>query len=129
MQTIHSRNAPGAIGSYTQAICTGNLLFCSGQTPVNPQSMKIEERSIAGQTTRAIKNLELVLLTAGLTLHDVVKTNIYLCDMENFQEMNAAYAKCFGVHKPARTTVAVKGLPLAALIEIECIAEFKNPPL
>ena len=71
-------------------------------------------------------NLAIVLHEAGLTLSDIVKTNVYLDDMGNFADMNSAYAKCFGIHRPARTTVAVKGLPYNALVEIECIAEFKN---
>ena len=124
MQAINALNAPKAIGPYNQAIRTGNLLFCSGQTPVNPETMKMEETSIDLQTERSINNLELVLAEAGLTLLNVVKTNVYLTDMGNFEMMNAAYQKCFGTHKPARTTIAVKGLPLNAAVEIECVAEF-----
>lgn len=123
--TIHySASAPKAIGPYSQAIRTGNLLYCSGQTPVDPSTMKIEEPGIEEQTKRAIGNLRLVLEAAGLTLQQVVKTNVFLADMELFPKMNAIYAECFGEHRPARTTVAVKGLPLNALVEIECIAEF-----
>jgi 2-iminobutanoate/2-iminopropanoate deaminase len=123
MKVYFSNNAPKAIGPYSQAVQTGNLLYCSGQTPIEPESMKIEIASIEGQTKRAIKNLEAILQEAGLTLKNVVKTNVFLTDMENFSKMNAM---CFGEHRPARTTIAVKGLPYNALVEIECIAEFKN---
>ena len=126
MKIFYSINAPKAVGPYSQAIRTGNLLYCSGQTPIDPNSMKIESSDIESQTLRVIQNLETVLHEAGLTLSDVVKTNVYLSDMENFAKMNSAYAECFGTHRPARTTVAVKGLPYNALVEIECIAEFKN---
>jgi len=126
MKTFSSNNAPKAIGPYSQAIRTGNLLYCSGQTPVDPISMKIESSDAESQTLRVIQNLEIVLQEAGLTLTDVFKTNVYLSDMENFAKMNLAYAECFGTHRPARTTIAAKGLPYNALVEIECIAEFKN---
>jgi 2-iminobutanoate/2-iminopropanoate deaminase len=126
MKSYFSNNAPKAIGHYSHAILTGNLLYCSGQTPIDPASMKIESFDIEGQTLRAIQNLETVLNDSGLTLSDVVKVNVFLSDMANFSKMNSVYAGCFGLHRPARTTVAVKGLPYDALIEIECIAEFKN---
>lgn len=126
--TPHSSDkAPGAIGPYAQAIQTGHLLYCSGQTPIDPSTMAIESGDIAGQTRRALQNLEAVLQSAGLSLSDVVKVNVYLTDMANFGHMNTVYAECFGDHRPARTTVAVAGLPYQALVEIECIAEIKNP--
>ncbi len=125
MTTIFSEAAPKAIGPYSHAIRTGNLLYCSGQTPLNPESMSIETTDIGSQTRRALRNLEIVLHDAGLTLADVVKTNVYLTDMANFGAMNAVYAECFGSHRPARTTVAVLGLPHNALVEIECIAELR----
>jgi 2-iminobutanoate/2-iminopropanoate deaminase len=124
METIFSPEAPKAIGPYSQAIRTGNLLYCSGQTPIDPSTMKIEAPAIEGQTQRAIKNLEIVLQAAGLSLSAVVKTNVFLTDMSLFEKMNQEYAAAFGDHRPARTTVAVKGLPHNALVEIECIAEF-----
>ena len=126
MKSYFSNNAPKAIGSYSHAILTGNLLYCSGQTPIDPVSMKIESFDIERQTLRVIRNLETVLNDSGLTLFDVVKVNVFLSDMANFSKMNAIYAECFGLHRPARTTVAVKGLPLDALVEIECIAEITN---
>ena len=126
MKSYFSNNAPKAIGPYSHAILTGNLLYCSGQTPIDPVSMKIESFDIERQTLRVIRNLETVLNDSGLTLFDVVKVNVFLSDMANFSKMNAIYAECFGLHRPARTTVAVQGLPLDALVEIECIAEITN---
>ena len=126
MEIIDSLNAPKAIGPYSQAIRTGQSLYCSGQTPLEPDSMTICSPDIEGQTRRALQNLATVLQEAGLTLFDVVKANVYLSDMENFSKMNLVYAECFGTHRPARTTVAVRGLPHNALVEIECIAEFPH---
>ncbi len=124
MTTVFTASAPKAIGPYSQAIRTGNLLFCSGQTPFNPVTMKIESSTIEEQTKRVIQNLKSVLQEAGLNLNSVIKSNVFLSDMELFSGMNAVYAECFGEHRPARSTVAVKGLPYNALVEIECIAEF-----
>ncbi|MBI3578840.1 MAG: RidA family protein [Ignavibacteriales bacterium] len=126
MKIFYSNKAPRAIGPYSQAIRSGDLLYCSGQTPIDPVSMKIETSDVGSQTLRAIQNLEVVLHEAGLTLSDVIKTNVYLDDMGNFAAMNLVYAQCFGDHRPVRTTIAVKGLPYNALVEIECIAECKN---
>ncbi|MBA4053095.1 MAG: reactive intermediate/imine deaminase [Marivirga sp.] len=124
MKTIVNNLAPRAIGPYSQAIQTGNLLYCSGQTPIDPETMKIEVDSIEEQTKRVIENLKLVLQEAGLDLRHVVKTNVFLSDMGLFTRMNLIYTEYFGNHKPARSTVAVNGLPMNALVEIECIAEF-----
>jgi len=126
MEILFAQDAPGAIGPYSHAVRTRNLLYCSGQTPLNPATMKVEALDIEGQTKRVLDNLKLVLAEAGLTLANVVKTNVFLADMELFSEMNAVYAIYFVEHKPARSTVAVKGLPLQALVEIECIAEFNE---
>jgi 2-iminobutanoate/2-iminopropanoate deaminase len=126
MKTFNSEKAPKALGPYSQAIRTGNLLFCSGQTPVNPQSMLIEKLDITNQTLNSIRNLETVLEEAGLKLSNVVKTTVFLTDMNDFIEMNAAYENYFGTHRPARSTVAVVGLPANARVEIECIAEFND---
>ena len=125
MQTIFSPDAPKAVGPYSQGIHTGNLIYCSGQTPIDPLTMKIEVTDIEGQTRRALKNLEIVLKATGLKLSNVVKTNVYLADMGLFEKMNKEYAAVFGDHRPARTTIAVKGLPYNALVEIECIAEYQ----
>ena len=125
MKSFFSEKAPKAIGPYSQAMQTGNLLFCSGQTPLDPVTMQIEAPDIESQTRQALKNLEMVLKAAGLSLADVVKTNVFITDMDNFPLMNAVYAEVFGTHRPARSTVAVKGLPYNAVVEIECVAEFK----
>lgn len=124
MKTVFSEQAPKAIGPYSHAVRTGNLLYCSGQTPIDPDTMKIEATDIMGQTQRALENLQIVLEAEGLSLSHVVKTNVFLSDMTLFEGMNKEYASMFGAHRPARTTVAVKGLPYNALVEIECIAEF-----
>jgi 2-iminobutanoate/2-iminopropanoate deaminase len=124
MKAIVSDLAPRAIGPYSQAMQTGSLLYCSGQTPLNPTTMKIEGDSIEGQTKRVIENLRLVLQQAGLDLNHVVKTNVFITDMTLFTKMNVVYTEYFGDHKPARSTIAVVGLPMNALVEIECIAEF-----
>ncbi|WP_291287503.1 RidA family protein [Flavobacterium sp.] len=126
MKVHFSKDAPKPIGPYSYAVQSGNLLYCSGQTPIKPESMKIEISDVKGQTHRVIKNLRAVLQEAGLTLNNIIKVNVFLTDMENFSGMNEVYALCFGDHRPARSTVAVKGLPYDALVEIECIAEFKN---
>jgi 2-iminobutanoate/2-iminopropanoate deaminase len=126
MEILFAESAPKAIGPYSHAIRTGNLIYCSGQTPLNPITMKVEALDIEGQTKSVLDNLTLVLAEAGLTLANVVKMNVFLADMELFSKMNAVYADYFGGHKPARTTVAVKGMPFQALIEIECIAEFNE---
>ncbi|WP_259065278.1 RidA family protein [Mucilaginibacter sp. X4EP1] len=126
MKVIFTEEAPKAIGPYSQAIRAGNLLYCSGQTPLDPVTMKVEVADIEAQTHRVIENLRLILKEADLTLNNVIKVNVFLIDMELFAQMNAIYTECFGNHKPARTTVAVKGLPLNALVEIECIAEFNR---
>ncbi|MDB5023538.1 MAG: putative endoribonuclease [Mucilaginibacter sp.] len=126
MKTFFAKDAPQAIGPYSHAIKSGNLLYCSGQTPLEPGTMQVDVLDIEGQTKRVLDNLKLVLAEAGLTLADVVKTNVFLADMALFSKMNAVYAAYFAEHKPARSTVAVKGLPFQALVEIECIAEFNE---
>lgn len=123
MKPIHSDKAPKALGPYSQAQQVGNLIFCSGQTGMNPETQTMEDATVAGQTRQALSYLAQVLEAAGLTLQNVVKCNVYLSDMDSFAEMNEAYGAMFAPHKPARTTVAVAGLPLGAQVEIECIAE------
>ncbi|MGD2163465.1 MAG: RidA family protein [Anaerolineales bacterium] len=125
MQIYHSEAAPAAIGPYSQAIRTGNLLFCSGQTPLDPQTMQLVGEGIEEQTEQALDNLSSVLRQAGLSLKDVVKTSVFLQSMDDFPGMNATYERIFNGHKPARTTVAVRQNPLGARVEIECIAEFQ----
>lgn len=124
MQTVFASDAPNAIGPYSQAIRTGNLLYCSGQTPIDPLTMQLIPGGVTQQTLRVITNLSTILQAEGLSLSQVIKTNVFLTDMDHFPDMNAAYAAAFGQHRPARTTVAVRALPLNALVEIECIAEY-----
>lgn len=123
MKEIHSENAPLALGPYVQAYRVGNLIFYSGQTGIDPATNRVEATDVAGQTRQVLQNLEAVLKSAGLSLQNVVKCNVYLSTMDNFEVMNKVYGALFAPHKPARTTVAVAGLPLNALVEIECIAE------
>lgn len=121
---IHTvSGAPEAIGPYCHAISVGNLVICSGQTPLDPETMTIVGSDIKEQTARVLLNLSTVLNGLGLSLQNVVKTTVYLRDMADFQEMNEVYGQMFGTHRPARTTIAVKQNPLDALVEIECFAE------
>ena len=119
-------DAPDAIGPYCHAMKVGNLLFCSGQTPLDPKTMELVGNNIEEQTERVFENLLIVLAASGLTLKNIVKTNVYLRDMADFKGMNKIYAQKMGSHKPARTTIAVKQNPLDAMVEIECIAELNN---
>jgi 2-iminobutanoate/2-iminopropanoate deaminase len=123
MESFEVLGAPGAIGPYCHAIKVGQLVFCSGQTPLDPETMEIKGSSIEEQTERALSNLSIVLNGLGLGLQNVVKTTVFLKDMKDFRGMNEVYAQMFGSHKPARTTVSVRQNPLDALVEIECIAE------
>jgi 2-iminobutanoate/2-iminopropanoate deaminase len=126
MQTHLVEGAPEAIGPYCHAMQSGNLVFCSGQTPLDPASMKLVGEDIGEQTEQALKNLDTVLNGLGLSLQNIVKTTVFLKDMADFQGMNGVYARMFGDHRPARTTIAVRQNPLDALVEIECIAELKE---
>jgi 2-iminobutanoate/2-iminopropanoate deaminase len=122
METINTEAAPAAIGPYSQAKATEGMVFCSGQVPLDPKTMKLVDGGIEAQTRQVFKNMEAVLDAAGLTLSHVVKTTVFLQDMSEFAAMNAVYADCFGDHAPARSTVEVAKLPLGANVEIECIA-------
>lgn len=121
-EIIYTKNAPEAIGPYSQAIKTGNFIFTSGQIPINPTSGNIEKDNIKEQTEQVCKNLKAVLEEAGSSLDKVVKTVCFLQNMEDFAEFNEIYAKYF-TGKPARSCVAVKSLPKGALVEVETIAE------
>jgi len=123
MKKIIAPHAPKAIGPYAAAIRSGNLVFCSGQTPLNPETMQIEGRTIEEQTLVALQNLEAVLKTEGLSRLNIVKTSVFLKNFADFPKMNLTYANFFDTHTPARTTVEVSRLPMDALVEIECIAE------
>ena len=122
MKKIATQKAPDAIGPYSQAIRVGDLIFCSGQTPLDPESMKLVEGEIGPQTRQALMNLKSILAAEGLTLGHVVKTTVFLKNFRDFAVMNKEYANVFGEHRPARSTVEVSRLPLDALVEIECIA-------
>ena len=124
MQILSTDHAPAAVGPYSQAVRTGNLLFCAGMLPLVPSVMKIEATEIEGQTRQVLTNIQAVLNAAGLTLASVVKSTVFLKDLGDFAKMNALYAEAFGSHKPARSTVQVAKLPLDALVEIEVIAEY-----
>ena len=123
MQTKFVDGVPAAIGPYCHAMQSGNLIFCSGQTPLDPATMQLVGDEIGAQTRQALTNLDTVLKGLGLSLQHIVKTTVFLKDMADFQGMNAVYAEMFGEHRPARTTIAVRQNPLDALVEIECIAE------
>lgn len=123
MTKVFSENAPKAIGPYSHAIISGNLIFCSGQTPLNPSTMVIEGATVTEQTTLVLQNLETVLKAAGANRSHVLKTSVFLKNFADFEKMNKAYEQFFGEHKPARTTVEVSRLPKEALVEIECVAE------
>ena len=122
MDIIKTQQAPEAIGPYSQAIKAGNWVFCSGQIPLDPETMALVGATVAEQTHQVFKNLKAVLEAAGSSLQQVVKTTVFLQDMNDFQQMNAVYAEAFGDHAPARATVEVARLPKNVLVEIECIA-------
>lgn len=122
MEIISTKAAPAAIGPYSQAIVTGNLIYTSGQIPINPASGNIEASDIASQTEQAIKNLKAVLEEAGSSLEKVVKTTCFLQHIQDFSTFNSVYEKYFTL-KPARSCVEVAALPKGALVEIEVIAE------
>jgi 2-iminobutanoate/2-iminopropanoate deaminase len=123
MQAIHSDAAPKAIGPYAQAVVSGGLVFCSGQTPLDPATMEVVGIEVETQTRRVLQNLELVLAARGLNRGHIIKTTVFLKNMTDFPRMNAVYAEFFGAHRPARSTVEVSRLPKDALVEIECVAE------
>jgi 2-iminobutanoate/2-iminopropanoate deaminase len=122
-QSISSKNAPAAIGPYSQAIKTGNLIFLSGQLPINPETGEFAPGLITEQTEQIFKNIQAVLAEAGLTVGNVVKTTVFLADIADFAAMNEVYARHFKEPYPARSAFAVKTLPKNALVEIEVIAE------
>ena len=123
MKAIHTDKAPKAIGPYSQAIEAGGLVFVSGQLPVNPSTGEFAEGGIKEQTRQSLTNAQQVLQAAGTDLSRVVKTTVFLSDMDNFGAMNEVYAEFFSHPFPARSAFAVRTLPKGALVEIECIAE------
>ena len=123
MKRILAEEAPKAIGPYAHAWQSGNLIFCSGQTPLNPSTMQIEGATVSEQTSLVLSNLETVLKAAGCDRTHILKTSVFLKNFADFEHMNKAYETFFGDHRPARTTVEVCRLPKEALVEIECVAE------
>lgn len=122
LQPIHTDAAPAAIGPYSQAVRVGDMLFCSGQIPLDPATMEMVGDSAAEQCEQVMANLRQVLEAAGGGLDRVARTTIFLASMADFAAVNEVYARHFGDHKPARACVAVKELPKGALVEIDCIA-------
>ncbi|CAH0534403.1 2-iminobutanoate/2-iminopropanoate deaminase [Vibrio stylophorae] len=123
MQVIFSENAPKAIGPYSQAMQTGNLIFVSGQLPVVPETMTVISADVAEQAEQSIQNIKAILATRDLTLNNVVKASVFLSDMADFAAVNAVYSEHFNEIYPARTCVQVARLPMEAKVEIEVIAE------
>ena len=119
---ISTDAAPAAIGPYSQAVQVNGILFISGQIPVEPSTGYIVQGDITDQTEQVFKNIEAILTDAGMTIDNVVKTTVFLADINHFAAMNAVYAKHFSKDFPARSAVAVKSLPKNALLEIETIA-------
>ena len=122
LEILSTDTAPAAIGPYSQAVKCGNMLFCSGQIPLDPLSGELVAGDITTQAEQVMNNIAAVLSAAGVGFDDVVKTTIYLVDMADFAAVNDVYGRRFPAHKPARSTVAVKSLPRAAMLEIEVVA-------
>ena len=125
MKVISTKQAPAAIGPYSQAIQVGNLVYTSGQIPINPATGVFVEGGIKEQTRQSLTNVKAILEEAGLSMNHVVKTTVFMADMNDFAEMNTVYADFFSEPYPARSAVAVKTLPKGALVEIEIVAEVK----
>lgn len=122
MKAINTEKAPKAIGPYSQAIEAGGMIFASGQLPIDPATGEFAEGGIKEQTRQSLTNVKHILEEAGTDLAHVVKTTVFLSDMDNFAAMNEVYAEFFSMPFPARSAVAVKTLPKNALVEVECIA-------
>ena len=121
-QVIHTDNAPAAIGPYSQAVKAGNMLFVSGQVPFVPETMEIVEGDVKAQTAQSLKNVQAILAEAGLDFSHVVKSTVFIKDMNEFAQINEVYAEFFGENKPARACVEVARLPKDVKVEIELIA-------
>jgi len=122
LERIHTGRAPEAIGPYSQGMRLGTLLFTAGQIALDPDSMTVIEGDVAAQTERVMRNLQAILEAAGLGLERVLKTTVYLADMNDFAAMNEVYGRYFGDHRPARSTVEVSRLPKDVLVEIDAVA-------
>ncbi|MBQ0072909.1 MAG: RidA family protein [Prevotella sp.] len=126
MKRIATEKAPQAIGPYSQAIVTGNLVFASGQIAINPETNEVVEGGITEQAHQVFKNISNLLAAAGTSMQNVVKTTVFMADMADFATVNGIYAEYFTEPYPARSAVAVKSLPKNVLIEVEVIAEVSN---
>lgn len=122
MRIIATHRAPEAIGPYSQAIVAGELIFCAAQGAIDPATGQSRTGDVVSETERTLDNLAAVLAAAGSDLQHVVKTTVFLADMADFATMNAVYAKRFGEHRPARSTIGVASLPRGFRVEIECVA-------
>ena len=118
---VSALGAPAAVGPYSHAVRSGGLLFCSGQTPLDPETGTLVEGSIGDQTRRCLENLQVVCAAAGAALADAVRLGVYVTDMSAFPQVNEAYATFFGEEPPARSTIGVASLPLGAQVEIDAI--------
>jgi 2-iminobutanoate/2-iminopropanoate deaminase len=125
MKVISTKKAPAAIGPYSQAIRVGNLVYTSGQIPIDPATGAFAEGGIKEQTRQSLNNVKAILEEEGLAMDNVVKTTVFMADMGDFADMNSVYAEFFTEPYPARSAVAVKTLPKGALVEIEVVAEAK----
>ncbi|KAF9011192.1 Endoribonuclease L-PSP/chorismate mutase-like protein [Cyathus striatus] len=125
LSVVSTDQAPAAIGPYSQGIRAGDLLFCSGCIPLDPKSMTVVEGGVEAQTARALANLKEVIVAGGGEVGKVVKTTVFLKDMNDFVAVNGVYAKFFGEHKPARSAVEVARLPKDVLVEVEAIVSLK----
>ena len=122
LNVISTEKAPAAMGPYSQAVQAGNLLFCSGQIPLDPVTGEVVQGDVKVQTEQVMKNIAAVLAVAGGGFEDVIKATVFLADMADFAAVNEVYGRYFSNHEPARSTVAVKGLPRGVLLEIEVVA-------
>ena len=122
IEAVSSEHAPQALGPYSQALKAGGFVWCSGQIPINPATQKIEAVTIEDQTRQVIQNLKAVLEKAGTSLSKVVKTTVFIQDMNDFAALNGVYAEMFGAARPARSCVEVARLPKDVKVEIECVA-------
>ena len=126
MKFLATDGAPKAIGPYSQGVVEGGFLFCSGQIPLDPAGGELVSGGIEASTQRVLDNLEAVLTSAGLAWTDVVKTTVFLVRAEDFPAMNAVYARRFGDHRPARSTVIVAALPKGAMVEMDLVARTRS---
>ena len=122
MKPVSTDKAPAAIGPYSQAVLAGDMIFLSGQLPIDPATGSFPEGGVSAQTRQSLANVKAILEEAGFSTGDVVKTTVFLADMGDFAAMNEVYKEVFSAPFPARSAIAVKDLPKGALVEIECIA-------